>query len=376
MSQQLTYEKLTPLLEAANIEKLSLDEISRFFLADTGIAKFAPDGICQIDPRNGDRIVFSSVRARRPHDNHPTDTAPVTLPEQKDCVICQSRTTNVIDLADLSEGFTFINKNLFPIFYPDQSGYKPEVDEGAVVINAQGLPSSGMHFLQWTSSLHDKDWHNMPQSDRVIAMQRLATLEKKLITEADGYVSIIKNYGHLVGGSLAHGHQQICFSNIMPRRFQKNLAFQEKYGEKFTAYLLRENPPELLVQDYGPAVLLVPYFMRRPFDMYLLLKDTNKQYLHELNTEEIAAVADSWRDATRIMLLTMPQIGRETAYNITTQNGPGAGLYFEFLPYTQEMGGFEHLGLYLCQGDPQAAADYAREVLDQDLDSIFQGVNL
>jgi galactose-1-phosphate uridylyltransferase len=207
-------------------------------------------------------------------------------------------------------------------------------------------------------------------------MQRLAALEKVLLNEADGYVSIIKNYGHLVGGSLAHGHQQICFSNVMPNRFRQNLSFRNAYDEPFTAYLLRENLPELVVQDYGSAILVVPYFMRRPFDMFLVLKDTTKQYLHELSPEEISAVADGWRDVIRIMLLTMPQIGRETAYNITTHNGPGAGLYFEFLPYTQEMGGFEHLGLYLCQGNPQASATYAKEILAQDLDSRFQGEGL
>jgi hypothetical protein len=39
-------------------------------------------------------------------------------------------------------------------------------------------------------------------------------------------------------------------------------------------------------------------------------------------------------------------------------------LYFEFLPYTQEMGGFEHLGLYLCQGNPKECAHIARELLE------------
>ena len=79
--------------------------------------------------------------------------------------------------------------------------------------------------------------------------------------------------------------------------------------------------------------------------------------------EEQRAVADGWRDAIRIMLTIMPKIGKETAYNVTTHNGDGSGLYFEFLPYTQEMGGFEHLGLYLCQGNPIASAQTAREIL-------------
>jgi len=219
----------------------------------------------------------------------------------------------------------------------------------------------------------------MPLADRVVVMKRLAVLERKLLTASAGvmpagkswgdregrygFVSIVKNHGRLVGGSLTHGHQQIGFSNVMPRRFRDNWRFEKDKGEPFSAYLLRENPSELLLRDYGPAVLLVPYFMRRPFDMMLLLKDVSKRYLHELTDAEITAVADGWHDVIRAILLLMPEVGREMAYNVITNNGPGAGLYFEFLPYTQEVGGFEHLGLFVCQESPQNAAARIREVL-------------
>jgi len=211
-------------------------------------------------------------------------------------------------------------------------------------------------------------------------MKRLAALEKMLLANPDGsipgsqlsddqadrpgFVSIIKNDGHLVGGSLAHGHQQIGFSNVMPRRILDNWRFQERMGEPFSAYMLRENPNELTLRDYGPAVLLVPYFMRRPFDMMLLLKDGGKSYLHDLTEAEFAAVADGWHDALRAIRWLMPSIGRDIAYNVITNNGPGAGLYFEFLPYTQEMGGFEQLGLFVCQGNPNSCSVQIREFLD------------
>jgi hypothetical protein len=142
-----------------------------------------------------------------------------------------------------------------------------------------------------------------------------------------------------------------------------NLRFEQQHGEPFSAHLLRENPATLTLKDYGPAVLLTPYFMRRPFDMMLLVKDTSKRHLHQLTTAELVAVADGWHDAIKVMLQAMPQLGRETAYNVITHNGPGAGLYFEFLPYTQEMGGFEHLGLFLCQGNPHDVAVQTRNFL-------------
>lgn len=379
MSRQIDRGTLARILQTEDVETLSFPELVRLFQEEDGLADFLPDGICQVDPRNGDRILFNSSRARRPHDNRP---APVGVsPSSQACIVCQGRTTGVIDVAELSAGFTFINKNLYPSLYPlqvDRSGLlRDEVDQAS---KSWQLPY-GLHFLQWTSSLHDKDWHNMPPADRVVVMQRLAVLERKLLTDgrvylpspgpreeqggAPGYVLIIKNYGRLVGGSLAHGHQQIALSNIVPRRMRDSWRFAEERGEKFSTYLLRENPAELLIRDYGPAVLLVPYFMRRPYDMMLLVKDAGKQYLHELTADEIAAVAEGWHDAIRALRLIMSDIGKEIAYNVVTHNGPGAGLYFEFLPYTQEFGGFEHLGLLICQGSPGSVVARIREYLER-----------
>jgi galactose-1-phosphate uridylyltransferase len=279
----------------------------------------------------------------------------------------------VIDVADLSEGFTFINKNLFPVFHPLRAGSAGSgQNEDVGPVHA----SYGLHLLQWTSSLHDKDWYNMPLADLSVVMGRLARLEERLLSdsvdflphtepEGHGFVSIFKNYGRLVGGSLAHGHQQITFSNVMPRRVRDNRLFQVREGETFSDFLLRENPAGLTIVDYGPAALVVPYFMRRPYDMVLLVKDTSKQHLYELTEAEIRAVAAGWRDATRAIHLIMPAIGREVAYNVLTHNGPGTGLYFEFLPYTQEDGGLEKLGLYVCQQDPRTAAAHLREHLGE-----------
>jgi hypothetical protein len=240
MSQQLDREKLEKLLQAENIKKLSFPDLVE--LVQGEITGFLPDGVYQIDPRNGDLILYHSSRARRPHDNQ---LPPPEIVERA-CAICQGKTTSVVDVAELSEGFTFINLNLFPVVYPLDG-----VDQ-----------TYGLHLLQWTSSQHDKDWHNMPLADCVVVMERLAALEKKLLTgsreltlDRRGCVVIIKNYGRLVGGSLAHGHQQIAFGNVIPRRFRDNRRFEQERRETFSAYLLRENPPELLVRDYGPVLL-------------------------------------------------------------------------------------------------------------------------
>jgi galactose-1-phosphate uridylyltransferase len=378
MSQQIDRQALARILQTENVESLSFLELVKLFQQEEGIADYLPDGAWQVDPRDGNRILFHSSRARRPHDNIPE--SPGTQEAKPACIICQGKTTGVIDVADLSEGFTFINKNLYPVLYP-LATTRPRRLEGNSEPGAEtrAHTSYGLHFLQWTSSHHDRDWHNMPEADRVIVLQRMAALERKLLTESDeflprsesrrdepgnqAFVLIFKNYGRLVGGSLAHGHQQIVLSNILPRRIYDNFRFEKEHGETFSAYMMRENPLDLLIRDYGPAVLLVPHYMRRPYDMLLLIRDVSKRYVHELTEAEITAVAEGWHDGIRAIRAIMPDIGRETAYNVVTHNGPGAGLYFEFLPYVQETGGLEHLGLLVCQGNPSSAATRIRDIL-------------
>ena len=354
MEKQLDIKTLESLVEVEDISTISLQALTELVRSDSGIQQSLPDGVCQIDPRNGDRIVYVSQRAARPHDNRPEEQEGV-LPERP-CPICKGTTTGVVDAAALSEGYTFINKNLFPLVYPFAETF-PEV------LNFREDGVQGLHFLQWSSSFHERDFHNMPVADCVVVMQRLGALERTLLKAGEGHVLITKNYGYLVGGSLFHGHQQIVLSNQTPRRFLDNERFFQEYNESFADYLLRENPPELMVKDYGTAVLLIPYFMRRPYDMMLVMKNTERRYVHELDTGEITAVAQAWQEGIQIMRSVMPAIGRELAYNVITNNGLGAGLYFEFLPYTQEIGGYEQLGFYACQADPVQVAQQIRALL-------------
>ena len=382
-NQYLDTTQLAALIEAEDVTALSFEQLAQFVRAEPGLDDFRPDGVYQIDPRNGERVVFNAARARRPHDNRPTE-ASVAISPERPCMICRGETTGIIDVAELSEGVTFINKNLYPALYPfarsaTAGDASPPSDRGLQGFSREPRPARGLHLLQWTSSLHDRDWHNMPLEDGVIVMERLAALEEMLLTQgaevyppalanptgAPAFVSIVKNYGHLVGGSLTHGHQQIIFSNLIPRRLLDDWRFLQATGETFAAYMLRENPPTLQIQDYGAAVLLVAYFMRRPYEMLLILKDTRQQYLHALTDGEIQAVVAGWGDAMRAIRAVMPQLGREIAYNVVTHNGPGAGLYFEFLPYTQEIGGYEHLGMFVCQENPENVASRLRDILHQ-----------
>ncbi|MBN1259164.1 MAG: hypothetical protein JXB35_00645 [Anaerolineae bacterium] len=362
--QQMTTETLQTLVEAHDITTLTFAELLALFERDAQIAQHRTAGRYAIDPRTEDRILFNPARARRPHDNRPP-THPDNAPPR--CVVCEGHTTGIIDVAPLTEGFTFINKNLFPVLSPQHTPAG----------NRASPHAEGLHLLQWTSSIHAADWHTLPLIDRRAVFDRLAALEHYLIeggkihftpskhnpTGTPVFVSIIKNYGRLVGGSLAHGHQQIILSTSAPRRIIDNWRFHQRHGETFSSYVRRHTPEPLQIQDYGPVVLVVPYFMRRPGDLFLIVKNTARAYLHALEGAERDAICQGWRDAIRVMRAMLLARGREPAYNVITHNGPGAGLYFEFLPYTQETGGLEHLGLWVCQNTPEQVAEEVRGIL-------------
>lgn len=351
-------------LQAASLSDLSLVALVTLFQEEIIVRKHAPDGIYQQDPRDEALILYSEARLQRPHDNKPEETAVSQASSPKPCPICAGKTTGIVDVASLQQGVTFINKNLYPAVYPA----------------AQPDRFSGLHFLQWTSSYHDHDWHNLPQADCVVVLSRLAALEQKLVRAESplfgaevwpdgspyrGYAGIFKNLGYLVGGSLAHGHQQIVYSPVLPPGLALDWTFFQRHGKSVAAYIRRENPPDLLLRDYGGMLLLVPYFMKRPYHM-LLLPKADRTLLSDLTADEIAAMAAGWHDAIRAMRTLLPEIGREIAFNVVVHNGPGAGLYVEFLPYSQEIGGMEHLGLWICQGTRETAAADLRRVLEND----------
>ena len=389
--QQLKLEAIEALISARNVDDLTVREIMEDILDDEQMAAFLPDSLCQIDPRTGDVIVYNSSRATRLQAN--AATPPVNNRDDQ-CPICAAKSTGVIDLQPLSEGFTFINKNLYPILHPIEN---PQDDAKDLPLYPDpyhhGRSSYGMHLLQWTSSIHDRDWHNMPLADCLVCFDRLAALEHKLLTDSEGfmpasdrvlqklphrtgetdmasgpktfgYVSIIKNFGHAAGASLSHGHQQIGFSNIMPQRYFNNYSFMQRNGQTFSEYMLRENPQRLMVQDFGHAVLIVPYFMKRPYNMLVLVKDHHKQYIHQLTYDERRDLVKALVAAIQAIITVMPQMGMTPAYNINVNNGPGAGVYLELLAHTQLTGGFEHIGLWVCQANPYDVAAQLRQMVN------------
>ncbi len=377
--QMLAQEKLKELTASPDLTELSYADLVDDFRQIPQLADYRPTGICRVDPRNGDRVIYSPKRGSRPTELRSRRHVTSRL-EHVPCPVCEGNTTLAIDVARLSRGFTFINKNAYPIVSYDFPGneqpatHEPDVDRHRQI----GTYAQGGHWLQWLSTIHDADFHNMEIEDITIVLKRLAVFEGHLLRSPGsnmpvwtgplgrkffGFVCIIRNYGTLGGASLAHGHLQIAHTNVLPRAILDDRNYFAANKRSFGDLMLSENPAYLNIRDFGDRIrFCVPYFMKRPYSSIIIPKDHTKSCLHQLDEQEIGLLAVALSTVTRgVKYILEELLDRAFAYNLVFHNGPVGTMYIEVVPHSQEVGGFEQMGWYICQSTPVASADVYRE---------------
>jgi galactose-1-phosphate uridylyltransferase len=373
MPNHLSIETLQKNLIFEDLWTAPLEKLVEQLMQRSRSADNLPESHYQIDPRDGKISIFSASRAKRIHT---APAQPTPTDDGKTCPICAGNLTNVCHIQPLSTGAAFITENLYPVVYPHGLAQQHTPDVGSHAI-MRGGDIFGGHFLQWTSSVHEHDWHNMPLEDLILTMQQLAMAERKLLCEAlampraagsrgetRGYLSIFKNFGTKAGASLSHGHQQLLFSNLMSVGSFNDWRFYGRHCETYSDYILRENSENLLVKDYGEVVLLVPYFMSRPYELQAIVKQSHHSYLFHLNDRIMADLTQAMRDAIRGITSLLAQDGKPVAFNFTIHSGPGCGLYVDFLPRADATAGLELQGVWVCHALPATCAERLRQYIE------------
>jgi galactose-1-phosphate uridylyltransferase len=330
---------------------------------DEDIARHRPDDTVLVDPRRELPVLCSEARLDRPHDTGESRDRP--------CPVCSGALTPVIDRAPLggSRGETFVTPNLFPIVVPRPG-------------RASRASAAGLHFVQWNSTRHDLDLDTMRPTEVEVVLARLAHFEEVLLHDSDahsrmptggrhrgrrlaGWLGLIKNVGAPVGGSLVHGHQQLAHLAIEPRSVARDRRFARRHGRTIDRMLASETPRSLEVARFDGGVrLVVPPYAHRPLDAVILLGRGECSFLHELRPRERHGLAQALGASCRALVRAMPRLGREVSYNLVFHLHPAAGLHVEVLPFTQEVGGYERLGVYLSHATPATSAMLWRESLD------------
>ena len=65
MTRKITTDTIEGLLTARDIRDLDYESVLSCVLDDETISPWRPEGVCRVDPRNGERTVYSPVRAAR-----------------------------------------------------------------------------------------------------------------------------------------------------------------------------------------------------------------------------------------------------------------------------------------------------------------------
>ncbi|MDP2925308.1 MAG: hypothetical protein Q8N99_02975 [Nanoarchaeota archaeon] len=195
-------------------------------------------------------------------------------------------------------------------------------------------------------------------------------LEEKILSETFeedfGFVcvQVIKNIGTSIPGAHVHGPYQVACMNMFPKRINDDINFLIDKKVSFIRDFDIKNPEHLKVKDYGTMILAVPYFMKRPLEAIIYPKDFSVQWLRDLSKEQRLDLAKVTSDVSYALSLLMPARGNVFDYNFVFHTGPIGTMYIEIFPSSQRPGGFERVGLYVCQGIPVNSAEIYRRCFE------------
>jgi len=353
-----------------SLEALGFDGLSA--LCRSSAARHIPDDRGALDPRWALPVAYSEARAHRLVEDYGA------------CAVCENRTCPAADIAPLpGDDLAWLTPNLYPMLLPPGEGDpratptipgSPPVGShaGSGFRAAEDLPLHGVHLVHWSSLRHEGGLIGADASTAAALLAQLAHAEAFLLHRSSaayphsglgadgvphrGYAGLIKNRGRRVGGSVEHDHQQLLLSNQ---------PFAEPpLSRGLRARLLAGASAALAVDDIdGLARTLVPPFMRRPLHAFIVPVADDAGWLHHLDERVRDACALAIARLTHAVSAAMDSHGQEPAWNLTCLAGEGCGPVFELRAFTQPLGGYEHLGLYLCEERPATSAARLREAL-------------
>jgi hypothetical protein len=326
--------------EAASLEALGYEGLAAACREHT--SAHAPEPAVAVDERTDLPIVYSPARLAR-----------MGVPDQV-CVVCDERTCPAVDVVELPGGdAAWLTPNLYPICYPFETHQ----------------PASGIHLVHWSSLFHDRGIHTADEATAAAIVGQLASAEAFLLHHAPdtfpdtgeghrGHVGIIKNRGRRVGGSVVHDHQQIMLMGVPPRDPPLTVDLAPK--------LLLDTPEALVVERvHGLCTTLVPTAMWRPLQAFIVPHGPPVGWLHHLEADVLAAMAFAMARLSGALDGLMREQFGEPAWNLVVHTGPGCAPLIEARPFTQPLGGYEHLGIWLSEETPARSAERLREAVAQ-----------
>lgn len=244
----------------------------------------------RFNPLNGDWVLVSPHRAKRPWQGQVEKTAPDNRPtHDPECYLCPGNTRITGDEnPDYTRPFVF--KNDFPALLTDTPDAKPESD----LFQSSG--ARGVARVICFSPDHSKTLPQLTEKE----IRNVVDTWAEQVTELGkdySWVQLFENKGAVMGCSNPHPHGQIWASSFLPNEARKENENQSNWkAEKGTNMLVEyarqeSESGERTVVENEHWIAVVPYWAAWPFETMLLPK-RHVLRMPDLTDEERDSLAD------------------------------------------------------------------------------------
>jgi UDPglucose--hexose-1-phosphate uridylyltransferase len=362
------------------------------------MAEFRPE--LRKDPISGRWVIISSARANRPEAPEPRreDESPQARAHCPFCYGHEELTPPEIfaiptngRLPNSPGWLTRVVPNKFPAF-----GIYPEINLHRVGLY-QMATGYGAHEVVIESPDHDLYLEQQPldQLTRIVDTwwERHVDLERDLKLR---YVLIFKNHGKAAGASLAHPHEQIIATTIIPsalkdklinakahyqngegciwcRQLEHLFYYENKIYNRDGTVLVEVRQRDRVVTETEKFVAYIPFAARMPYEIHILPKAHQYSFIQTSPAEraDLAMVL-------KLVLMKVYKLLGNPPYNFYIHSAPNLNVrprvgdyatiredfhwHIEILVRTTIWAGFEQgSGIYINPLNPADAARYLAE---------------
>jgi len=327
------------------------------------------------DVTNGEWVIISIERAKRPADYMSTAKVRVALPEHStDCPFCKGnehicgtptyevKNENGWELRAVPNIYAAVNR---PKQIPDTP--LPRTRISKIHLLAQGYGAAEVII---ESSKHNANLAFMEKSDVYEVIKSYKERFNALSKDHNiAMVNIFKNYGASAGASLEHPHSQIIATHVLSARITDNLTYARRafntYGTCIFCDLIKKEMEagDRIVAVSRHFVAFCPFAARSPYEMRIYpLK--HSALFGTISEEEMEDLADFLQTilAKMYLLLKDPDYN----YYVRTIPTPDGDVRFyhwhiAVTPRLVKPAGFElGTGIYINTTPPEQAAEELR----------------
>lgn len=322
------------------------------------------------DRINGDWVVISTVRAKRPHEFAKAEEA-CNVPEVE-CPFCDPENSgqekDVLLYGTDDQDWTLrVFPNKYPAFTRPTGGQINHKEEGPYF----WMDSIGYHEVIVTRD-HDK---HIGRMEPIMVAEVLDAYQSRYIDlmnkKSVNYIDIFHNHGKTAGASLPHPHSQLMAIPVISPYVRAELDGAEEYyrQNKHCVYCAmiewEEDARKRVVFENEHFLVFCPFASRANFETWVIPK-RHRPYFERISDEEKLAGGEALQTA----IARLDKGLNNPDFNFYLHTSPCDGKdyphyhwHIEILPRLNVWAGFEmSTGIEIVTISPEDAAEFLRKI--------------